>query len=108
MTNTAPLFGHGNDFAIGATLDTAQTNFFSGTEVGVLNASLTVLPSDLFVDTPEGTDFSATPVDLNANNKYYGFYLTDTFDLTSRALGHGERTLQRRKNRPVGSDSARR
>ena len=82
MTNTAPLFGHGNDFAIGATLDTAQTNFFSGTEVGVLDASLTVLPG-LFVDTPEGTDFSATPVDLNADNKYYGFYLTDTFDLTS-------------------------
>ena len=83
MTNTAPLFAHGNDFAIGATLDTAQTNFSFGTEVGVLNASLTVLPSGLFVDTPEGTDFSATPVDLSANNKYYGFYLTDTFDLTS-------------------------
>ena len=83
MTRTAPLFGHDNDFAMGATLDTAQTNFFSGTEVGALNASLTVLPSGLFVDTPEGTDFSATPVDLNANNKYYGFYLTDTFDLTS-------------------------
>jgi iron complex outermembrane receptor protein len=83
LTNTAPLLGHGNDFAIGATLDTAQTNFYSGTEVGVLNASLTVLPSGLYVDTPEGTDFSATPVDLNANNKYYGFYLTDTFDLTS-------------------------
>ena len=82
MTNTAPLFGHGNDFAIGATLDTAQTNFFSGTEVGVLDVSLIVLPG-LFVNTPEGTDFSATPVDLNANNKYYGFYLTDTFDLTS-------------------------
>ena len=83
LTNTAPLFGHGNDFAIGATLDTAESNFYSGTEVGVLNSSLTVLPSGLYVDTPEGTDFSATPVDLNANNKYYGFYLTDTFDLTS-------------------------
>jgi iron complex outermembrane receptor protein len=83
LTSAAPLFGHGNDFAIGATLDTAQTNFFSGTEVGVLNASLTVLPSGLFVDTPEGTDFSATPVNLNANNKYYGLYVTDTLDLTS-------------------------
>ena len=82
LTNTAPLFGHGNDFAIGATLDTAQSNFFSGTEVGVLDASLTVLPG-LLVDTPEGTDFSATPVNLNANNKYYGFYITDTFDLTA-------------------------
>jgi iron complex outermembrane receptor protein len=83
LTSAAPLFRHGNDFAIGATLDTAQTNFFSGTEVGVLNASLTVLPSGLFVDTPEGTDFSATPVNLNANNKYYGLYVTDTLDLTS-------------------------
>ena len=83
LTNTAPLLGFGNDFAMGATFDTAQTNFFSGTEVGVLNASLTVLPSGLYVDTPEGTDFSATPVNLNANNKYYGFYLTDTFDVTS-------------------------
>jgi iron complex outermembrane receptor protein len=83
LTNTAPLLGHGNDFAMGATFDTAETNFFSGTEVGVLNASLTVLPSGLYVDTPEGTEFSATPVNLNANNKYYGFYLTDTFDVTS-------------------------
>jgi iron complex outermembrane recepter protein len=83
FTSTAQILGHGNDFAAGATLDTAETNFFSGTEVGVLDASLTVLPSGLFVNTPEGTDFSATPVSLNANNKYYGFYITDTFDLTS-------------------------
>ncbi|HEY2783112.1 MAG TPA: TonB-dependent receptor [Steroidobacteraceae bacterium] len=83
LTNTAPIFGHGNDFAVGATLDTAQTNFLSDTEVGVLDAAVTVLPSGLFVDTPEGTDFSATPVNLNASNKYYGFYLTDTFDVTS-------------------------
>jgi iron complex outermembrane receptor protein len=83
LTDTAPLFGHGNDFAAGVTLDTAQTNFFSGTEVGVLDPSLTVLASGLFIDTPEGTDFSATPVRLNANDKYYGFYVTDTFDVTS-------------------------
>ena len=81
FTSTAQFFGHGNDFALGATLDTAETNFFSGTEVGVLDASLTVLPG-LFVNTPEGSDFSATPVNLNANNKYYGLYVTDTFDLT--------------------------
>jgi iron complex outermembrane receptor protein len=82
VTEVAPLFGHGNAFAVGATIDTAETNFFSGTEAGVLDASLTVLPSGLFVDTPEGTDFAATPVNLNANNKYYGFYVTDTFDVT--------------------------
>ncbi len=45
LTSAAPLFSRGNAFAIGATLDTAQTNFFSGTEVGVLDAALTVVPS---------------------------------------------------------------
>ena len=83
LTEVAPMFGHGNSFAIGATFDTAETNFFSGTEVGILDSSLTVLPSKLFIDTPEGTDFAATPVNLNANNKYYGLYVTDTFDVTS-------------------------
>jgi len=83
FTSTLPISGHGNSFGLGATFDTAQTNFYSGTEVGVLDASLTVLPSGLFVSTAEGSDFSATPVNLNANNKYYGFYITDTFDLTS-------------------------
>jgi len=82
LTSTLPIGGHDNAFALGATFDSAETNFYSGTEVGVLNSSLTVLPSGLYVYTPEGTDFSATPVDLNANNKYYGFYITDTFDLT--------------------------
>jgi len=84
LTSAAQLFGHGNDFAVGAAIDAAQTNFFSGTEVGVLDSALTVLPSGLFVDTPEGTDFSATPVNLNSNNKYYGFYATDTLDVTAK------------------------
>jgi iron complex outermembrane recepter protein len=83
LTERAAVAGHGNDFAVGVTLDTAETNFFSGTEVGVFNAALQVLPSGLLVNTPEGGEFAATPVNLNANNKYYGFYLTDTFDVTS-------------------------
>jgi iron complex outermembrane recepter protein len=84
LTDRAAIGGHENNFAIGATFDTAETNFFSGTEVGVLNGALQVLPSGLFVNTPQGTAFPATPVDLDANNKYYGFYLTDTFDATTR------------------------
>jgi iron complex outermembrane receptor protein len=90
LTSSRRLFDLGNQFAAGATLDVAQTNFFSGTEVGLLNSELNVLPSGLFVDTPEGAvdsngrPISATPVKLNANNKYYGFYATDTLDLDSR------------------------
>ncbi len=82
FTSTQNVADHGNSFAIGATVDTAETKFMSGTELGVIDASLTVLPSPYFVDTPEGTGFSATPVILNTNNKYYGFFATDTFDVT--------------------------
>jgi len=84
FTSSEKLFGFGNAFAAGATVDTSVTNFNSGTELGVLDSSLTVLPSPYFVNEPEGTDFSATPVMLNANNKYYGFFATNTFDATSR------------------------
>ena len=81
FSSTEKLLGHGNSFAIGATVDTSSTHFFSGTWLGVIDASLTVLPSPYFVATPEGVDSTATPVILSANNKYYGMYLTDTFDL---------------------------
>jgi iron complex outermembrane recepter protein len=88
LTSNHSLLGHGNAFAAGATFDTAETQFFSGTEVGVLNSQLTVLPGPL-VFTPEnsvdsnGDLVNSTPVSLDANNKYYGFYLTDTFDVSS-------------------------
>jgi iron complex outermembrane recepter protein len=81
FSSTEKIFGHGNSFAVGATVDTSTTNFFSGTWLGVIDASLSVLPSPYFVATPEGVDSSATPVILNANNKYYSMYLTDTFDV---------------------------
>jgi iron complex outermembrane receptor protein len=81
FSSTEKLLGHGNSFAVGATVDTSITNFVSGTELGVIDASLTVLPSPYFVATPEGVDSTATPVSLNANNKYYSVYLTDTFDV---------------------------
>jgi iron complex outermembrane recepter protein len=90
LTSNHTLFGHGNAFAVGATFDTAQTHFFSGTQVGILNSQLTVLPSDLVVFTPEnsvdsnGDLVAATPVSLNANDKYYGIYITDTLDVTSQ------------------------
>jgi iron complex outermembrane recepter protein len=81
FSSTEKIAGHGNSFAAGATVDTSTTNFFSGTWLGVLDASLSVLPSPYFVATPEGVDSTATPVILNSNNKYYGAYLTDTFDV---------------------------
>jgi len=83
LTDSQRLSGHDNQFAVGATVDVSHTNFLSGTQVGLIEASLIVEPSTLFVDTPEGSAFSATPVILDADTKYYGFYATDTFDVNS-------------------------
>jgi iron complex outermembrane recepter protein len=81
-TETAPLFGLANHFSAGLTLDDAKLGFFSGAQIGLINPQLLVQPSDLIVDTPEDSPFAATPVLLKAFNKYYGFYLTETLDLT--------------------------
>lgn len=84
LTGTQQLAGYGNQFAMGASVDTAHTDFFSGTQLGVIDPNtLIVQPSGLFVDTPEDSGFSATPVILKATNKYYGLFVTDTLDVTS-------------------------
>ena len=78
---TAPLFGRDNSLVFGARADLARTRFLSTAEVGVIDAALRVLPSGYFVDTPENAGFNTTPVALQARNRAYGLYLTDTWDL---------------------------
>lgn len=77
--------GHDNQLTAGVAVDTSHVTFFSGTQVGVLNSALTVLPSPYLIYTPESQesdDISATPVILSATNNLQGYYLTDTFDIT--------------------------
>jgi iron complex outermembrane receptor protein len=91
-TDSAQIFGLGNAFTTGATLDYARLSFSSGTAVGVINPQLLVLPSNLIVDTTEAeqnaaiaagnTAISATPVALQGMNRNLGAYVTDTLDLT--------------------------
>ncbi len=81
-TETAPLLGHENHLSVGASIDSAATDFQSSAELGTVNRLLQVSFSGLFVDTPENTPFSATPVGLGATNRYYAAYATDTFNVT--------------------------
>jgi iron complex outermembrane recepter protein len=76
------VFGHGNQFTAGATVDYSSVSFFSGAQVGAIDSQLLVQPTNFIVDTPESSPFGATPVSLQAVNKYYGLYATDTFDVT--------------------------
>ena len=77
------LVGHQNVLTAGATYDYAELNFFSGAQVGPINAQLLVEPTTLIVNTPESSEFGPSPVSLKATNRYSGLYLTDTFDITT-------------------------
>ncbi len=66
---------------------TPQPSFFTGTQIGVINSQLLVLPSTLIVDTPEnspGADANGdpTPVSVDSINRDLGIYLADTFNVT--------------------------
>lgn len=84
LTFNDKVFGFGNQFAMGGSIDVSETNFMSGTQVGPLDASRNVVLTRYFVHERQGTLFRATPVLLNAANKYYGIFATDTFDINSR------------------------
>jgi iron complex outermembrane receptor protein len=79
-TYTASLFGRENHFVIGASIDSSATDYQAFTQLGVITPKLVVASSGLIVDEPQS---SSGPVNLKTTNKDYGFYLTDTFNVTS-------------------------
>jgi iron complex outermembrane recepter protein len=81
LHGTHAMAGLGNQFTAGVSIDVDHTDFFSGMQVGAIGPNLVVQPTDFLVATPEGAQFSATPVILEATNKYYGFFATDTVDV---------------------------
>jgi iron complex outermembrane receptor protein len=83
LTDSQPALGHTNQLSVGGSLDYASVNFQSGTQVGLIDPRLLVLPSNLYVATPENSPWGGNPVDLEVYNKYVGAYFTDTFDVTA-------------------------
>ncbi|HUO91286.1 MAG TPA: TonB-dependent receptor [Rhizomicrobium sp.] len=84
VTDTNAVLGSGNQVTAGATMDRDSTHFVSETELGAINTGLGVDASGIFVSTPENMPGNATPVVLDATNRYYGAFVTDTLDVTSR------------------------
>jgi iron complex outermembrane recepter protein len=86
-TGNETIFGHDNQFTVGAAVDYASTSFQSGAQIGAINSQLLVLPSNLIVDTPENSpgaiaNGDPVPVSVDSINKNLGAYLTDTFNVT--------------------------
>ncbi len=89
IANNAAILGHSNHFTVGAALDYASTSYYTGVQIGLLNAQLLVMPSNLYLDTPENSpgalaNSDATPVYVDSVNKTLGGYFTDTFNVTGK------------------------
>jgi iron complex outermembrane recepter protein len=55
--------------------------FTAASELGTIGNDLFITGTGVIIAQPDG---AVAPVDLKTRNTYYGFYLTDTIDLTSR------------------------
>jgi iron complex outermembrane receptor protein len=85
------LFGHDNNFTVGASVDRGLVQFSTTSELGTINPNSFpfVIGSGLFIDQAAG---DVAPVGLGAQTLYTGLYATDTFDVTKRlALTAGAR-----------------
>src|SRR5262249_40018001 len=86
--NNDKIFSHGNTFITGASIDHGDVNFNANSQLGFLFPDLTVginppIPGMGQVIHTAG-NLGYTPVSLATTNTYYGLYVTDTFDITSR------------------------
>ncbi len=75
------IFGHDNNFVVGASLDRGHVNFRAASELGTIGSDLFVTGTGVIIAQPDG---SIAPVNLKTDNTYLGVYVTDTFDVTSR------------------------
>ena len=75
------VFGRDNQLVVGASLDHGNVRFNASSELGTIGSDLFITGTGVIIAQPDGT---VAPVDLKTRNTYYGFYLTDTIDLTSR------------------------
>jgi iron complex outermembrane receptor protein len=81
-TETGSLFGRDNNLVAGASVDHADVTFRSVNQLGIIDPNtLVVTGTGVTIDQPDG---SLAPVNLDTSNTYYGFYATDTLDVTRR------------------------
>ncbi|HEY1629975.1 MAG TPA: TonB-dependent receptor [Rhizomicrobium sp.] len=87
LSSKSDLFGHGNDFAAGASYDHGRTDYGAHGELGALSPTLQVIGSGVIIDqanSPTASPPLEQPVSVNATNSYTGLYLIDAFNLTDR------------------------
>ena len=82
---SAALGGHGNNLAVGASLDRGETDYAAAGELGALLENLDVAGSGVIIDEAQNPNASPpleTPVHVSGRNTYAGLYAIDVFDIT--------------------------
>jgi iron complex outermembrane recepter protein len=86
--NDDKIFGHGNYFTIGSSIDRSRISFQANSELGYIYPDLFVGPNGTVPGTGQiihtAANLGFSPVDLGAVNTYYGIYVNETFDVTNR------------------------
>jgi iron complex outermembrane receptor protein len=85
---SAPVFGLGNLFAVGASLDQSRIRFGADSTLALIQPDLSVqttaaVPGIGQIIRTAGA-IAYNPVDIHATNDAIGLYATDTLDLTDR------------------------
>jgi len=85
---SAPVFGLGNLFAVGASLDQSRIRFGADSTLALIQPDLSVqttgaVPGVGQIIRTAGA-IAYNPVDIHATNDAIGLYATDTLDLTDR------------------------
>src|SRR5262249_49796525 len=88
-TSTGDVFGHGNHFTLGASLDPTTVDFAARRRLGFTRPALpdptasAGIPGLGSIIHTQG-DVGVGPVGLSATSPYGGLYVLDTFDMTDR------------------------
>ena len=75
-----PIFGHTNQFLVGASYDHGHTLYTTSSELGVFGPNFVVDPLGIFFSSPD----AVAPRNITAINDYTGVYFSDTFDVNDR------------------------
>ena len=90
VVEKSKLFGHGNQLLVGASIDMGRLTSKSSSELGLIDpttfvvSGLGVTLTDAGVAGAGDNVDSIKPVDLGVRTNYYGFYISDTVDVTDQ------------------------
>ncbi|RUO98471.1 TonB-dependent receptor [Hyphomicrobium sp.] len=75
----AKVWGHGNQFLVGASIDHGRVGYQTSAEIGSFGPQFVVTGDGQIVQNSD-----IEPVNITTTNTYYGVFFSDTFDVTDR------------------------